>query len=271
MEILNLTYILLLLGAGIFSGLAAGLMGVGGGLINVPALFYIFKAMDHPQSESWFYATGTSLAIIILTSLSAARTHYSSKNLLIRVSVIAGLFGALGSSIAVSIAVNMSDVVLRISFAILLFAAGIKLAARKEKKTEATLESEFQLQVWKLGIIGFFSGILAGFFGIGGGLIGVPLFMIWSKLTPHKAIGSSCGMVVILSVFGALRNALETVQVPMEFSIGYINLPAWILTACSSILAAHFGARLANRAKAKTLTIIFACGLFATGIKMLIG
>jgi uncharacterized membrane protein YfcA len=126
-----------------------------------------------------------------------------------------------------------------------------------------------RLEIWRLSIIGLLSGIFAGFLGIGGGLVGVPLFMLWCRISPHKSVGSSSAMVVILGLFGALGYAVSTPPIHLPYSLGYVNFPGWILIGSLSILAAHFGAKIAAKTKPKTLTIIFACGLIAIGIKML--
>ena len=268
MELLTPLYILLLLVAGVFSGLAAGLMGVGGGLINVPALYYVFQAAGYPQDTCFHMALGTSLAIIVFTSSSSARTHNEHNNVLWRVALIAGFGGILGSLGASFTAVTLSDTLLKKAFAVVMYLAALRMMTRKQPAIQEDLV--MRTETWRLLIIGLASGVFAGFFGIGGGLVGVPLFMMWANLSPHQSVGSSSAMVVILGLFGALGYALSTPPQHLAYNLGYVNIPGWILIACSSILAAHFGAKIAAKTKPKTLTIIFACGLILVGTKMLL-
>ena len=268
MELFTVTNILLLLLTGILSGLLAGLMGVGGGLVNVPALYYVFQMVGYPKENCFHMALGTSLAIIIFTSSSAARTHHNNQNVNIKVALIAGATGIIGSFAASLIAVNLSDSLLKKAFAILLYVAAIRLITKKPKNNVA--QKEIRPETSRLAIIGVLSGLLAGFFGIGGGLVGVPLFILWIHLSPHKAIGSSSLMVVILSISAALGYALSSPAVQLPMSWGYVNLPAWILVSCSSILAAYFGAKIAASVSARTLTFIFVGGLIVVATKMLI-
>jgi len=268
MELLNIVNVLLCLVTGIFSGLAAGLMGVGGGLVNVPALYFVFQQAGYPKEQCFHLALGTSLTIIILTSLSAAKTHYTKGNLILRVSLICGFMGIAGSFAASLTAVNLSDSLLKKAFAVMLIVAGIQMLTKKNPPNPS--ESEMNLETWRLGIIGLGSGILAGFFGIGGGLIGVPLFVLWSKMGQHKAVGSSSGMVIILAVFGALGYALSKPPIPMDYSFGYINFPACLMVAATSIVFASIGARLAAKVNARVLTIIFVCVAGLIALKMII-
>lgn len=268
MELFTFTNIVLLLLTGTFSGLVAGLMGVGGGLINVPALYFVFQMVGYPRENCFHMALGTSLAIIIFTSSSAARIHYQNQNVNFKVAIIAGITGIIGSFAASLTAVSLSDSVLKKAFAVLLFAAAIRLLTKKQKSVAQ--HQDIRLEVWRLSLIGISSGMLAGFFGIGGGLVGVPLFILWVNLSPHKAVGSSSLMVVILALFATIGYAVSSPPAPLAMSIGYVNLPAWILVSCSSILAAYFGAKIAARTSAKTLTFIFVGGLVLVATKMLI-
>ena len=267
METLSLAHVILYLLVGVASGLAAGLMGVGGGLVNVPGLYYGFRLAGYPTEHCFKMALGTSLAIIVITSASSARTHRNNGNLIPRVSLIAGFWGIAGAFAASLTAINLSDSILKKAFAILLLLAAYKIFTRKKKESEGA--NEMQTQWWRLAIIGIASGILAGFFGIGGGLMGVPLFMLWARIPPHKAVGSSAGMVVILAAFGALGYLISSPGVLLPYSLGYVNFPAWISVACSSIIAAHFGAVLAAKSSPKVLSIIFGIGLLAVAAKMI--
>ena len=267
---LSVLSIVIFLVTGVASGLAAGLMGVGGGLINVPALYYVFQTLGYPQEHCLHMALGTSLAIIIFTSTSSARTHYKKGNLIPRVALTAGVGGVLGALAASLIAVRLSDTILRIAFALFLYLAAARLILNKQPEADTT-EADFRLGFPLLAAIGLGSGILSGFFGIGGGLIGVPLFILAAKLTPHKAVGSSSGMVVILAIFGALGYAFSTPPVPLANTFGFVQIPAWILVASSSILSAHFGAVIASKVSSKKLTIIFVIGLVLVATKMLLG
>jgi uncharacterized protein len=269
METITITHILAFLGIGVFSGLAAGLMGVGGGLINVPGLYYVFVALGYPQQHCFHMALGTSLAIIVFTSTSAARTHYVKGNFIPRVMLIAGIAGIAGAFGSSILALNLSDTVLKKAFAVVLYLAAVRIFTKKPPAEG--VNDEMRLEVWRLAIIGLGSGLLAGLFGIGGGLVGVPLFMLWAKISPHQSVGSSSGMVVILALFGAIGYATGHIPVenPLPGFVGYINLIAWISVAASSILTARVGATLAAKSSPRTLSIIFACGLVIVATKML--
>ena len=255
----------LLLGA--FAGTIAGLLGVGGGLIIVPVLVFIFTGHQFPVESIVHIAVGTSLASIVMTSLSSTWAHHKHAAVLWSVfwQLTPGII--LGAFIGAAIADFMNANSLRTFFGVfeLLVAAqmamNIKPAPHRQRPN------------W-LGTTSAGSGIgaISAIVGIGGGTLTVP-FLVWCNTNMHKAVATSaaCGLPIALA--GAIAytlTGLNEVNLP-DGSTGYIYWPAFIGIVTTSILFAPLGAKLAHRLPITTLKKIFSGLLFVLGIKMLTG
>ena len=254
-----------LLGAGLFAGLLAGLLGVGGGAISVPVLFYVFTFLGLDEATNMHLAVGTSLAIIIPTSLSSLRAHHK------RGAVDMDLLWAWAPAIVVGVA--LGSVLAGVSNSTLLIAIFASVALIM------SINMVFGRQDWRLGehmitgvkahsVAGVMGG-LSAMMGIGGGAFGVTVMTLYGY-SIHRAVGTAAGFGAMISIPGTIGFIIAGWDVPGRppFSLGYVNLIGFVLLALAAAVAAPVGAWLAHSTSRVTLMRAFALFLFLTSLRM---
>ncbi len=260
--------IMLYLLTGVFAGLLAGLLGVGGGLVVVPVLSLLFTPY-FPAPLVMHVAVGTSFAIMIFTALSSAYA-YHRRRLIFWPLFLRFVPGLLAGTVAGSvIARELSSQHLRFAFAIFIIFVAINMFFSKEVKSRRQLPNLFVLSFFA-----FLVGILSGFFGIGGGTMMVPFF-VYCDIEMHKATGTSAACGFPLAVIGTLSMTITgwTTAIANHApigTIGYIYWPAAIIIAISSLLCAPLGTRLAVWLPSRILKCIFAVVLTLTAVNLLL-
>ena len=258
--------IYLLLGA--IVGFFAGLLGIGGGLIMVPVLTFIFGTQHFPPDRILHLALGTTMAAIIFTSVSSLRTHHAhgAVNWQIVKYITPGIvIGTLGGATLVS---ALPSRVLSIIFVLFIYYAATQMLLKTTPKPSRTLPG-------RLGMLGAGSviGAISSFVAIGGGLLTVPFLSICNVRLQH-AIGTAAAVgfpIAVAGAIGYIANGMAQPQPLPEYSLGYVYLPAlgWIVLA--STLTAPLGAKTTHIVQTATLKKIFVGLLYLLGTKMLIG
>jgi uncharacterized membrane protein YfcA len=253
----------LLLGS--IAGLISGLFGLGGGVILVPALVWLFRSEGFPPNLIMQMAIATSLATIIVTSISSMWAHHKAKavNWEMVFQLAPGI--VIGSLVGAYLAGQLSTVLLKQLFALFLIAVSIQLFFQLQPEAGEKGLSKLQKRVG-----GLFIGTVSALLGIGGGSITVP-FLIQAKVTAKKAvaISSACGLPISLSgSLGYLIVGWNVEGLPAN-SVGYLYLPALFGIIASSVLTAPIGAKLAHQLAAKTLKRWFSLLLVIIGLKLL--
>ena len=261
-------YLLLYLLTGVFAGLAAGLLGVGGGIVNVPALTWCFGAQGMGADIAFHLALGTSLAAIIFTGASAAWAHHQRGNVDFPFGVKIAVGGIFGSIFGAHLASDLSATVLKPAFGVLLIASAIQMFLDKQPAGGGV-----ERKTWPIAALtGVLAGVAAGFFGVGGGVVAIPLMMWIGRLAPKRAVATSTVMVVGMGLFGSLTYVYTgyaaTRAVP--WTIGYVHVLALIFIVASSIFTARQGTALAARIDPRGLKRLFALMLVAVGVKFVI-
>lgn len=229
--------------AGIGAGILAGLLGVGGGIVVVPVLYYVFGLLGIDPSVRMHAAVGTSLATIVPTSIRSARAHAR------RDAFDRGIFRAwspavfVGSMLGAWLATEADFAVLTAIFAVV----GLVVAVQMFVGNPAwRLAPEVPRGVAGAVIPGLIGGVSA-MIGIGGGTLSVPALTLCG--TPiHRAVGTSSGFGIVISVPAAVGFALggwNAVGLP-PYSLGYVNLLALALIVPTTLLAVPWGAHLAH-------------------------
>ena len=248
-------------------GLLAGLLGIGGGLIMVPALVYLFMhQLDLGLSFAMPMAIATSLSTIIFTGFSASFTHYKLGNLDRFILVYSGLGMAIGAIIGAQLASIIPGEWLKKVFAVLVLIIVVYMLFGKK------IESKNQVNKVNLSAVGVSTGVLSALMGIGGGAILVPA-LVWFRVNIKHAIGcaSFCGLVIAL--FGSLsfvQAGWGHNELP-EWSFGYVYLPAMAGIVTLSMVTATFGAKLGQKLDTHILKKIFAGLLILVSLRMLLG
>jgi len=253
----------LLLGA--FVGFFAGLLGVGGGGIMVPALTTLFAAQGFAHEHLVHVALGTSMAAIVMTSIASLRAHHAHGA--VRWEIVRGitpgvLIGTFGGTF---IASRVDSAPLAIFFGC--FMAYVSLQMILNVKPKPTRELPGPVGMTGIGGgIGLVSALVA----IGGGSLSVP-FMTWCNVKMQHAIGTSAAIGLPIALAGALGyliNGWSSSGLP-DWSVGYVYLPALVLVSVVSTFTAPLGARLAHRLPVAMLKKVFAGVLILLAAKML--
>lgn len=262
----NTSTFIALMTTGIFAGILAGLLGVGGGIVIVPVLFFLFQSFGVSPESAMLVATATSLATIVPTSISSIRAHHQKDNvdfvLLKRWSMFI-LFGVLAGSWLVT----------RVDGTILTFLFGAIATLSALNMLFSTSKSAIcQKLPNTLGqsIMGTSIGFLSSMVGIGGGTISVPLLTLCNYPT-HKAVGTAAAIGLIISLPGALT-MLTIGYAPIDApagTFGLVNLIGFICIVPLTVIFAPVGASLAAKLNATKLKKIFAIILLITGLRML--
>lgn len=259
------TFVALLLTVGAAVGFAAGLLGIGGGMLLVPFLTMILTAQGVALEHVVHVAVATSLATILFTSVSSVRAHHRRGAVLWPVvkSLAPGIL--VGSLLGAQIAGRLPTPWLALGFAVFVgFSATQMLLDRKPKP-----HRELPKPVGMFGA-GTVIGLLSSFVGAGGGFISVP-FMVWCNVRIQNAVATSAALgfpIAAAGTLGYIVSGLHARGLP-QGSIGFIYLPALFSVAATSVLTAPLGARVAHALDTKPLKRIFAVMLYALAAYML--
>ena len=265
-ELINL---LVVLGAAAaVAGFMAGLLGVGGGIIMVPALYYAFTVLDFDIITRMHLSVGTSLAIIIPTSIISTKTHmeYDAVDFkMVKSFGIFILFGVVGGTF---LAVNLKTPALVLFFSIFAFVVGLFFIFVREK----LMENPKKISNFVKNISGIIIGFISVPLGIGGGSLMVP-FMRTFGYDIRKSIGTAAAVGFLIAVSGSITmitggKIIDNVSTP--FSLGYINLLGFIVFVPVTMIMARIGAKAVYKIDKKLLSKIFGTFLIIVAVRSFI-
>ena len=262
-EIINLLAVLAISAA--VAGFMAGLLGVGGGIIMVPALYYAFTVLDFELATRMHLAVGTSLAIIVPTSIISTKTHMEYDAVDFKMVKSFGIFILLGVIAGTFLAVNLKTPTLVLFFSIFAFMVGLFFIFLREKLVEnpKTISN----------IVKNISGIMIGFIsvplGIGGGSLMVP-FMRTFGYDIRKSIGTAAAVGFLISLSGTITmimggKIIDNINTP--FSVGYINLLGFAVFVPVTMIMARLGAKAVYKIDKKLLSKIFGTFLLIVSVR----
>ncbi len=262
---MELNFILIYLAAGCIAGFLAGLLGVGGGVVIVPILLFIFSAQHFPAEHMMHMAIGTSLASIMFTSVSSLRTHHA--HAAVRWDIVKRITpGILLGTLAGTFLVARIPVgLLKVFFIVFIFYVATQQLLNF--KPRATRQIPEALGMFAAGGV---IGAVSSFVGIGGGALSVP-FMTFCNVKMHHAIGTSAAIgfpIAVAGTLGYLWNGLPVQNLPYA-SLGFVHLPSLAGIVVASMLIAPYGARAAHKLPVATLKKIFAVFLYIIGVKLM--
>ena len=262
---MSIEWIVAYLALGAFVGFFAGLLGVGGGGIMVPMLTTMFAMQGFPPEQMVHLALGTSMAAIVMTSVSSLRAHHAHGA--VRWDIVRGIAPGvlLGTFAGTFLASSVPTRPLAIFFACFMAYVSVQMILNVKPKPSRELPGMAGLAGVGTGI-----GVVSALVAIGGGSLSVP-FMTWCNVAMKNAIGTSAAIGLPIALAGAagyLINGWGTGGLPV-WSVGYIYLPALVLISLVSTFTAPLGARLAHRLPVAALKKIFAGVLILLSAKML--
>jgi uncharacterized membrane protein YfcA len=257
-----------ILAAGAITGVLAGLFGVGGGAVMVPVLYEVFGIIGVDDSVRMPLCVGTSLAVIIPTSIRSARGHMAKGAVdmdVLKVWVLPIIIGVIAGSLIARFA---DPWVFKVVFIGVALVNAIKLLFGRESwQFSSTLPGKFILNIY-----GFLIGILSALMGIGGGTLS-NLALTLHGQTIHRAVATSAGVGVIISIPGAIGYIYagwpQMDDLP-AFSLGYVSLLGFFLLIPTTFLTAPIGVRIAHALSRRKLEIAFGLFLMLVALRFII-
>ena len=264
-QILDINLLLILLALGAVVGVFAGLFGVGGGGIMVPALTTLFVGKGFPPDQVVHLALGTSMAAIVMTSFSSMRAHHAREAVLWAVvrHMTPGIL--LGTFAATFLATYLSSKHLAIFFACFMGYVALQMILNVKPKPHRELPGALGLASVGTGI-----GVVSALVAIGGGSLSVP-YLTWCNVNIRHAIATSAALglpIALAGTLGYLFNGWGQVGLP-EYTLGFIYWPAVIVISLVSYFTTPYGAHLAHSLPIPTLKKGFAVLLVLLSLKML--
>jgi uncharacterized membrane protein YfcA len=259
-----LPYAIAMAGTGVLGGLLAGLLGVGGGIIVVPVLHQILVMLGFDPAVAMHASVGTSLATIVPTSIVSARSHWKRANIDVALTRSWAPFivtGALGGTV---LAAFVSGRALAGVFGVIALAVGLWMALNRTQKAVFGGVPTGAGRIAAGGGIGLFATMM----GIGGGTLSVPVLSACGYPI-RRAVGTGALWGLFISVPGTIGFALSGLGVEGRppLSLGYVNIPGFVLVVPLSMLMAPWGARIAHAIPPRALQLCFATFLVITAVK----
>jgi uncharacterized membrane protein YfcA len=261
------TYGLAYLGIGALVGFAAGLLGIGGGVVMVPLLVLVFNAQGFASEHVLHMAIGTALLAMVLTSISSMRAHHARGAVDWKVARAMSPGMLAGSFVAALIAGWIPTRPLAVLFTALVFYAATQILV--DLKPSATRELPGPAGLFTAGAV---IGAVASLVAAGGAFMTIP-FLAWCRVPLRRAIGTAAANGLPIALAGAAGYILQGWRVEdlPAWSLGYAYLPAFALVVATSMLTAPLGAALAHRLPVKRLRTLFAVLLYLFAVRMLVG
>ena len=249
----------------VVTGFMAGFFGIGGGLIMVPILFYIFSFAGIEQAFTMHLALGTSFSIIIPTSIISTMTHMKFKAVDFSIVKTFGAFVAIGVVFGTVFAVSLKTSSLVLFFSIMTMLFSLYFLTAKEKINPKPRKINLIYRV----ICGFLSGFLSAPMGIAGGVINTPVLKMFGY--PIKVdIGCSAAVGFVIALIGAIGFAISgsylNINVPL--SLGFVNIPAFLIFVPITMFMAKIGAKTVHKFDKKLIGKLFGIYLFIVSCKL---
>ncbi|MDO5843707.1 MAG: sulfite exporter TauE/SafE family protein [Methanocorpusculum sp.] len=264
---MDLILIFILIGAGLLAGFMSGLLGVGGGFVFAPAMYFVLKLSGVSGETAILIAFGTSLAAAFPTIMTTAIGHLKKGNVVRRNAVIMGVCGIVTGFIGGTAATYLPVKILEILFGLLMAVAAVKLITTLPSGNKESMPVPMCCGIG--GTAGFFSGLL----GLGGGTILVPLMMFLGKFNIKKAVGTSAAAIVFITLGGIASYLVNgfTAGISLDgfLLVGYIDVIMWAIMVASAIPMAILAIKLGGKFSEKKLKILFFVLMIIIALKML--
>jgi uncharacterized membrane protein YfcA len=247
-------------------GFVAGLFGIGGGLITVPFLFYIFGKLGLDQAYIMHLAVGTSFAIIIPTSIVSVITHHKFKAVDFNIVKSYGIFVVLGVTFGTIYAATLKTESLVLFFSLVIFFLGFYLLFLKEKESKISIKIKLKYKIF----FGFIVGFISAPMGIGGAIMNVPILKFFGY-SINKAIGSSAAIGFLIAIFGSIGFLItgSYLKTNIPLSIGFLNIPTFLIFVPITMFMARVGASTIHKIDKNKISVYFGIFLIIVASKFL--
>ncbi len=254
---MSLPFVVELMLLGSCSGFLAGLLGIGGGMLLVPFLTFMFTREHFAEPLIVHMAIATALTTILFTATSSVRAHHRRGAVRWDVAPVMGIGAVLGTFSGAQLAGALKSAWLALFFALFVGISALRmlLASRRADVERAEALPRRSL----LGLAGACIGAISSLIGAGGGFLTVP-FLHWRGLPMRNAVATSAAMGVPIAaggLFGYVVAGMHAAGLP-RYALGYVYLPALFACATTSVLMAPVGAAVAHRIHGQALKRVFA-------------
>ena len=254
--------------AGVVTGILAGLFGIGGGAVIVPVLYEVFRLLNVPDEVRMQLCIGTSIAIIVPTTIRSYLAHRAKGLVIPNVIRLWALPAVIGVACGAAIAAFAPSAVFKVAFVLIAgFIATKFLFAGDRWNLGTDLPGTVPMTCY-----GFAIGLAGSLMGVSGGSLSNIVLTLYGKPI-HNAVATSSGLGVPITIVGAIGYILAGLpHQPLlpPFSLGFVSLIGLVVMAPVSSLTAPYGARLAHRLSRRTLEIAFSCFLLLVSARFLV-
>jgi uncharacterized membrane protein YfcA len=260
-------YIIVLMVTGGFAGFTGGMLGLGGAFIMTPIQYIVYTRLGLNDHLALMTSFGTSLLVVLSTAISGALRHHRAGAVLWKAAIIIGIVSSAVAFGGSTLSAHLPGEGLRIAFGILLLLAGIRmLTAGTPDEADSMVTRPWQWGIWAVPI-----GLVSGIFGVGGGVVMIPVFVLALRFPVHRAVGTSLAVMILASLGGITGYIVNGLGVAgrLNFSAGYVNFTSWMLLAVPAAAMAQVGAAAAHKLPRKPLLSIFIVILVFMSLRMI--
>jgi len=273
---MDIIHLLILLGAGLVAGFVAGLIGVGGGIIFAPVLFFYYQSTGIAADVIAPLTIGSSLFCTLLAAIASAWKQYGKDAVITHVAVTVGIFSALSVFLTTRFVTtqpwydgNAFQVVFSI---VLLTVVARMVTVRNVRDDRAETARERTLGWPALAAVGTAAGTVSAAAGVGGGVVLVPAYSQFMRLPIRLAVGTSSTTIVLISLAGVLNYSIfGWDEVGLFGAVGYVDVVRGMVIAVPSLLTANIGVRVAHRMNQRALRVTFASIATVVAVRLLVG
>lgn len=273
---MEMTHLLILLGAGAAAGFIAGLFGVGGGIIFAPVLFFYFQSLGISPGVIAPLTIGSSLFCTLLVAIASAWTQHGKNTVVARTAVTAGILSAFAVWLTTRFITTQpwyDAVTFQVVFSLVLLAVAGRMVMRRNASEGRSTSERWRRPRWPaLAGSGTVAGAVSAATGVGGGVILVPAYSHVVGMPIHMATGTSSATIVIISLAGVLNYAFTGWgEAGLHGTLGYVDVRHALALAIPSLLTAHLGVHVAHRMNQWALRVTFACLAAVVAVRLLVG
>ena len=258
--------ILIFIVFGAATGLIAGLLGIGGGVIAVPVLYFTLWGSGFPHDELMHVAVATSLATTVITAFGASWSHHQKKTVRFDALKLIAIGLLFGCTAGVLLTYCLDNALLRFIFGASILLLSVYFFFPQLPSPNLASHPNWSLSIWSVVV-----GALSTLLGVGGGIFFVPILLGY-QLPMKNAIATSSASTLLSAFLGTgLFLLFASTQSPLPHTFGYIYIPGFLAMGASSLSMTPFGTKLAHTLPVGWIKRIFACALSITGVAMLVG
>ena len=260
----------ILVATGAVVGFTAALLGVGGGFIMVPVMYWAMSSAGVPEDIALRTAFGTSLLVILPTVMSSSWRHHKAEAVVWKVSLFLGPLGAVGALVGSTIASYVPCGPLKIGFGVFVLLIALRMGVGIKSQAAADTEPPAPPRS-QLVVLGLVMGVICGMTGLGGGALMVPALVLLFQFPMRRAVATSSAAIIFTAIGGTIGYVVNGLEVAgrLPYSIGYVNLAIFAALVVTSVPMAQLGARAAHSIDASKLRLLFVVLMVYVGLRMM--